>query len=208
MGLVLLGASSSSSLFVTPSPIRLVVVAAQLVVLTGLSVSTAIVRRPVFSVSAFVLTFLLAAICSIHYQKEQPIRQILRLVALTTPIALYHLARGNTDLAISSGAGVGACICAATVMSLTTTIGELVALISAIVSVCAGRRSGNACGLCCGLVLALLPRLAADYAHVRSGCFGRGAPAHPWNIFIPFTIRAVRSALETGDAMTARGLLD
>lgn len=48
----------------------------------------------------------------------------------------------------------------------------------------------------------------AHYAHVRSGCLGRGAPAHPWNTFIPFTIRAVRSALETGDAMTARSLLD
>ena len=175
--------------------------------LSALGVTLAVLRGPPSALAGLVAVLGIAGLARL------PLRPTARgLVPILVTCALllgYHAWRGSLALGVEVAADLLAMVLAATVITSTTPMDVLLDVLTRLVRPL--RHVGldpESFALAVALMLRTIPALGALFQEVRDASRARGLERSPRAILVPFVVRAVSRAQNTGDALAARGIGD
>jgi biotin transport system permease protein len=180
-------------------------VAVKLFVLLSVSLTVSLLR--VWPVSGVALLLGALALCTLRPTRPV-VRGLLTACCVVVPMFGYHLFTGNIAAAVVSALTFPTLIVWATLVSATTTVTQVMGLLERMLSRCGLRRYAARCALCVGITLRSIPIVHEVVQETIDVLRSRSVRPYPWRVFLPACIGVVRCALETGEAITARGLLD
>ncbi len=188
-----------------PTWLHRVPVSLKLFTLLTISLTVSLMRLPVVSGTVLALgTFILCTL-----RPTAPIvRGLATACSIVVPVVGYHLMTGNIHAAVTSALTFPTLILWATLVSATTTVSQLVNFIERFLTTCGFGEYAARCALCAGIAIRSIPVIQVTVQESVDVLRSRSIRPYPWRVFIPASIGVVRSALETGEAITARGLLD
>ena len=178
---------------------------AKLAGVAALSVLVLLTRDPVVNAG------LIAVIVVLALTARLPLREllapVLRIWLIVAGVLVVHLWLTDWLTGARIASTIVACVLAAALLMLTTTIGELIAVFEILARPLAlVGLPVESVGLAAGLVVRSLP-VIADLARVSGDAArARGLEASPAARTVPLVLGAVKYAQDTGRALEARGL--
>ncbi|GAB3210308.1 CbiQ family ECF transporter T component [Marinactinospora thermotolerans] len=132
------------------------------------------------------------------------LRPLLPFLAL---IALFQAVTAGPQVALGVCARLAAAVLAASLVTLTTRVAEMLALFERLARPLrlVGVRPDRA-ALVLALTVRCVPMVAAAWRGAREACLARGIRPRPHRLVVPVVVGMVRSAEALGEAMSARGL--
>lgn len=178
---------------------------AKIFVVIGFSLVVGCVRTVPIAIGALVVAIILWASAALSWRT---LMGLWPLVFVVGPMAGYHVWRGNPMLAFMMPAGLIGVVIVATVVSRTTSTTDITDLVTRASARVIGVRAATIVALTISLTLRMIPVLLELIAQTRSAVTARGATPTPSRVFLPVVLRATKFALDTADALDARGALD
>lgn len=180
---------------------------AKLAGLLVLSVVVMAVRGPATGIVALVGSLVLVAWSGTRLR--QLVRTLRALVLVVVLLTAYLAWQGSWALAVERSADLVALVLAATVLTATTPVDEMLDTITRLLGPL--RRFGvrpERVALAFSLVLRSIPLTLQTARETRDAAKARGLEREPRALLTPMVIRSVAHARATGDALHARGLGD
>lgn len=177
----------------------------KLVSLLALTLVFATVRIPILSLGSLALAATVFGAARLPLMILKPL--LFTLPALAA-MSGFHLWTGNPDLAIAVPLSLLSCIMLATVVTVTTPLNAIVAMLTAALAKFCKPATAIRIGLGVALLIRTVPLLLLTVSETLTALRSRGVRPSVKTFLIPLFIRATSDALELGDALHARGILD
>jgi biotin transport system permease protein len=123
-------------------------------------------------------------------------------------VGLYQTWQRGWPLGVEVAADLMALVLAATVVTATTPTDALLELLTRALRPVRRWVAPESVALAVALMLRTIPALGLLFGEVRDAARARGLERSPRAQLVPFVIRAVGRAQQTGDALAARGIGD
>jgi biotin transport system permease protein len=126
---------------------------------------------------------------------------------LLLALMLYTLVVQSAEHAIALGLRVTTLLLAALVVSVSTSISQLMAVVLWLLQPLErlGWVDTQRVALAFGLTLRLIPELSLQWHDIREAQAARGLSANPLTMAVPMLLRTIRRAQEIAEAIDARG---
>lgn len=177
----------------------------KLLTLLASTVVVSSVRNPVLACVFLTVTI------GIFFVARLPWRTVWALIYVLPAlgaISIFHVFTGRTDLAIAVPVGLFSCVVLATIVTATTKLNEILHVLTVALSrVCKPARAVRI-SLGISLMIRSLPLLLGTVQESLVALRSRGIRPTVTTFLIPVFIRATGDALDLGDALHVRGVLD
>ncbi|PFG33382.1 energy-coupling factor transporter transmembrane component T family protein [Sanguibacter antarcticus] len=171
------------------------------------SIALTFVHDPRLAVGA--LTVSLLVLASARVPARATVRALAPIMIAAVGIGLYQWWSQGWEMAVVTSGTLATLVVLATVVTATTRTDRM---LDALVRLAGPlRRIGldpEVLALAVALMLRTIPALIELVGEVRDAARARGLDRDPRALLVPFALRTVARAQATGDALTARGILD
>ena len=187
------------------SPVHRAPVLGKLITLLVSTIVVSSVRNPSLA------CVFLAAACGAFLLARLPwatVWAIIYVLPALVAITAFHLFTGRIDLAIAVPLSLLGCVILATVVTATTKLNEILSVLTSALSRVCKPHTATQISLGVSLMIRSLPMLLGTADESRVALRSRGIKPTVTTFLIPFFIRATGDALDLGDALHVRGILD